>query len=54
MGSVPRINRLLKTVFIKKLKNIINKVKVFQLYKQLPYTLKLAILYPIFSNSKAA
>lgn len=35
--------------------DIINYSKgVSNLYKQLPFTLKLALLYPIINNSKAA
>lgn len=64
MGSVPRINRLLITVFIhsnkilhkiRRINNIINYSKgVSLLSKQLPFTLKLVLLYLIISNSKAA
>jgi len=58
MGSVPRINRLLTTVFIHllwRIYNIINYSKgVSLIFQQLPFTLKLALLYLIISNSKAA
>ena len=61
MGSVPRINRLLTTVFLeriafnKRINNIINYSKgVSLLSQQLPFTLKLVLLYLIISNSKAA
>ena len=60
MGSVPRINRLLTTVFFernafnKRINNIINYSKGVSLLYKLPFTLIFVLLYPIISNSKAA
>ena len=44
-----------KLIYNNKIYDIINYNKgVSILYKQLPFTLKFALLYPIISNSKAA